>query len=445
MEGGKISLALGGTKKAPLPKPTNGVKRSYASLREDDDQEYDVDRPQKVSHFDKAAGGAIDESKPKVEGPLVIAPQANRDWREASKKRRQRNGLPPEAQNGEASGRVVADLEAKLGQPQFGLNVTKRNSDEEHCELVTTRRSPDDGQRMSNDRDAPGETEGTQKQAPGADGEASVEAKTDEEEAMDALLGRTKKSDLVLPAMNEEEAFSQDFRTAPDVASLHDYDRVPVEQFGAALLRGMGWKDGEGIGAQRGKKVAVTKMPERRPALLGIGAKEEAAVAQEMGSWGKAAKDRKGAPQVYNPVLLRDKKTGEMFTEEELQKKREREERDKYEEDFERKERKKRREVDGGDDNRDKRRDKDRRREKSTDRKRRDDGEEYSSRRKDKGRERARRRPDEGSDEDYYRRKETERRRRDRNHEREDSDHHRERSRKYDDDRERHRERDRRR
>lgn len=29
---------------------------------------------------------------------------------------------------------------------------------------------------------------------------------------------------------------------------LQDYENVPIEEFGTAMLRGMGWKSGEGIG-----------------------------------------------------------------------------------------------------------------------------------------------------------------------------------------------------
>ena len=57
-----------------------------------------------------------------------------------------------------------------------------------------------------------------------------------------------------------------DFEELPDPASLEDYARVPVAQFGAALLRGMGW-DG---------KEDKPYLPEARPSLLGIGAKEQA-------------------------------------------------------------------------------------------------------------------------------------------------------------------------
>ncbi|KAK4546066.1 hypothetical protein LTR36_002203 [Oleoguttula mirabilis] len=404
--GAKISLALGGAKKLSKPAPTNGVKRSHAALRDDDDDVPDEGKAQIVSHFDKSAGGAIDEANRKREtGPLVIAPQANRDWKDSSKRRKQRHGLPAEAQQNVVTEEAIKELEAN--KPAFGLNVTKRDND--------------DGEPIINGHDVQAEAEATQQQAPEPNGEASVKIKTDDELAMDALLGKTTKQDLVLPAMNEEQAFEQDFRTAPDMASLDDYVRVPVEQFGAALLRGMGWKDGEGIGLNRGRKVEKTKVPERRPALLGIGAKEEAAVAQEMGVWGKAAK-KGGEVKVYNPVLLRDKKTGQLFTEDELQKKRERDEREKYEAEFERKER----DQEGR-----------RRRDDGDDKKGKDRGKEYR-RDSDRDDKKDRRRHDD-SDEEYYRRKEKERRRRERD--REDEDYDRERSRKHDSGRDKHRSR----
>lgn len=31
-------------------------------------------------------------------------------------------------------------------------------------------------------------------------------------------------------------------------STLEDYERVPIEQFGAALLRGMGWEKGKPVG-----------------------------------------------------------------------------------------------------------------------------------------------------------------------------------------------------
>lgn len=42
--------------------------------------------------------------------------------------------------------------------------------------------------------------------------------------------------------------FRRDVVQRPDEASLDEYERTPIGLFGAAMLRGMGWKDGEAIG-----------------------------------------------------------------------------------------------------------------------------------------------------------------------------------------------------
>jgi len=43
-------------------------------------------------------------------------------------------------------------------------------------------------------------------------------------------------------------------------ATEEDYEKVPIEQFGLALLRGMGWKDGDGIGRTQ-RYFIVYKIP----------------------------------------------------------------------------------------------------------------------------------------------------------------------------------------
>ena len=493
----KVSLSLGRLKKAPPPAPTNGVKRPRDALREDEDGGEDLEEQQratKVSHFDLKAGGALDESDREVKNaPLVIARQANRDWKDAAnRKKRGRGGVPGREERGEG-GREERNgggggAGAGTTEPSkiFGVSLASSRGEDANDALKVA--------------------EQTQGNPPEPNAEVSVAPKTEDEEAMDALLGRTKKSELMIPALTEEDAFQNDVTEAPDMATLEDYARVPVEQFGAAMLRGMGWKDGDGIGLNKGTKQVKAKIPERRPALLGIGAKEEAAVAQEMGTWGKAARGKGGKePVVYNPILLRDKKTGEMFTEEEAKKREEQDERERYEMEFERKEqerdrergkdkdkdkgRESRRRRDDEDDERERRREKDRRRDRGDDRhrdhdrerrRRDDDGEEDEEERrrrkdKDKGRESRRRREDEddererrrekdrrrdrGDDrhrdhdrerrrldddgeedeEERRRRKDKERRRR----EREDEDYDRERSKRHDRDRDGHRRRER--
>jgi hypothetical protein len=41
--------------------------------------------------------------------------------------------------------------------------------------------------------------------------------------------------------------------------TLDDYERIPIEQFGLAMLRGMGWKKGEGIGLTNKRLTSCSK------------------------------------------------------------------------------------------------------------------------------------------------------------------------------------------
>lgn len=51
---------------------------------------------------------------------------------------------------------------------------------------------------------------------------------------------------------------------------MQDYEALPVEEFGKALLRGLGWSDGQGVGRKR--QVVEPKQTLRRPDRLGLGA-----------------------------------------------------------------------------------------------------------------------------------------------------------------------------
>jgi hypothetical protein len=96
----------------------------------------------------------------------------------------------------------------------------------------------------------------------------------------------------VVPGANEDEAFKQDVASRPDAASLKDYEAVPVEEFGAALLRGMGWKEGEAVGRRKDLKSEARDV-KRRPALLGLGAKK-LNDAEELGAWVHKSWTQKG-------------------------------------------------------------------------------------------------------------------------------------------------------
>jgi len=56
-----------------------------------------------------------------------------------------------------------------------------------------------------------------------------------------------------------------------EASTLDDYENVPIEQYGLAMLRGMGWKPGDGIGGYKKEVVAIFD-PQSRPKGLGLGA-----------------------------------------------------------------------------------------------------------------------------------------------------------------------------
>ncbi|PNF18137.1 hypothetical protein B7P43_G02629 [Cryptotermes secundus] len=53
-------------------------------------------------------------------------------------------------------------------------------------------------------------------------------------------------------------------------STLEDYESIPVVDFGMAMLRGMGWNPGKGIG--RNERVVTANMTEPRPRGVGLGA-----------------------------------------------------------------------------------------------------------------------------------------------------------------------------
>lgn len=69
----------------------------------------------------------------------------------------------------------------------------------------------------------------------------------------------------------DSQRLREDLALLPDEASLDAYDDVPVEEFGKALLRGMGWESGKPIG-RNSTTVAVPIEPARRVGREGLGA-----------------------------------------------------------------------------------------------------------------------------------------------------------------------------
>ena len=53
---------------------------------------------------------------------------------------------------------------------------------------------------------------------------------------------------MLLPPEEELHRYQQQLDAAAEEATLNDYTNTPIEEFGAALLRGMGWEEGKAVG-----------------------------------------------------------------------------------------------------------------------------------------------------------------------------------------------------
>ncbi|KAK7428957.1 hypothetical protein QQZ08_004574 [Neonectria magnoliae] len=253
----------------PNPPSTLGKRPRSNAWGGGSDSEPDDDgrgRHEKITGF--GADGAETERKTKdartEKKEYVIARQANRDWRSDVKAQRKgKNLLPEEAraqQNNISVETEPADQDKGL---KWGLTIketTKDNQEEES--------KPDGGK---TDEDA------TPKDGPSQD---PPPKRTTEEEAMDALLGNKPEDEKIIHP-TEEDAFKRDVEQAGEASTLEDYEAMPVEEFGAALLRGMGW-DGKARGA-------MVKEVRRRPNRLGLGAKE-LKEDEDLGAWNQGGK-----------------------------------------------------------------------------------------------------------------------------------------------------------
>lgn len=117
--------------------------------------------------------------------------------------------------------------------------------------------------------------------------------------------GKSKKTSKSPILSNDQEtlSFKQDVESRPDMASMDDYERIPVESFGAAMLRGMGWKgDDEGEGGKEKKKPVIPVA--QRTLYLGLGAKD---LNKDGGL--------KPIDKSYVPVKRVDRRTGEIVRE----------------------------------------------------------------------------------------------------------------------------------
>jgi hypothetical protein len=83
---------------------------------------------------------------------------------------------------------------------------------------------------------------------------------------------------------------------------LDDYSEVPIEAFGEAMLRGMGWRPDAPSSAPG------VHAPQRRPEGLGLGATARAAPLDDKGKKAKRKEDAKSrGGRGYVPVVKRER------------------------------------------------------------------------------------------------------------------------------------------
>lgn len=272
-------------------------------LADDDDDDEQDDRAYRSSR-DKGKGrstrdqaitgfnerGVENLIQEKKAGPMVIQPLPNRDWRQSSHaKNARRPTYMPEGGQREVR---PEDLVERSGDDvvRGGLQRVEASVQVESGDVPAAVTEDVDMVARSGNMEPAG----------------TAASETLEQQALNAVLASanedTSAPDMTIdlqsdtlnlldrPPLDESDSFRQDVLTRPEESTMEDYSAVPIESFGAALLRGMGWNPGSGPNPK-------IHEPKRRPNGLGLGASEKPGSKEKGGkddpSMSRAEKDKK--------------------------------------------------------------------------------------------------------------------------------------------------------
>lgn len=299
------SISLPSKKPSAVAKPSGLKPRSALA---DDDDGHDEEQPKHESVTGFSSTGAILSRPVKEKKAIVIENQGNGDWR---RRGRGGNNVLPKEERARREGQDVVMVEKDEVSKASGLQFAATVQAEPSTPAIL------------------------EQQLLPVNGHQEGKLRTVDEEALKALLSddpNAPRSNAIIsvsenkqlrPA-DELEDFRSDVATRPDVSTLEEYAAMPVEEFGLAMLRGMGKKrraNGEVINVEpEPEKKKEIKKP-KHEGFLGIGAKPAPGLeGVELGAWGKAdmRKNNKGQG-FFTPVMIRDRETGETITEEELE------------------------------------------------------------------------------------------------------------------------------
>lgn len=293
----------------------NGSSRKVLTARDafgdssSDEEEHDgrASRHETLSGFSRSKSGqwAASSSSHAArassrEKPKVIESRENNNWWE---ERRKRMGVNVEALAGHGPDRRTHGAAA--------ATKDRMNDEAQKVGLEVRRGKREDAADGAREGEVPPmevDADNTAEKDPKEEG-----GDLDEEaQARAALLSGSdpssaaRKSSTVI-ALTEEEALRHDASTRPDAPTLESYAKMPVEDFGAAILRGMGWKEGMGAGKKRDGPTRAPQV-QKRAALLGLGAKErDLDKANNGGGANGARANVKARPERrYVPVIKRE-------------------------------------------------------------------------------------------------------------------------------------------
>lgn len=269
------------------PRPTSLAKRhrpTGPTLHDGSDSDGDQDarkysgKAEAITGFGE--GGAETTTHAKApSGPRVIQRLANggRYAEIEERRQQQRQELEREHEQKHGQERTRTRQDGTAAEPGNGDNGDDDDKSTEQYGLVITSKTKRDDTDLTDTA--------TSRQA-GNDGGNNGSGDREEDEpkrsvqddAMDALLGNRPEKSKTIVRASDARGQQDDI---PDVSTIAEYEDTPIDDFGAALLRGMGW-NGE-------KREAKPRERERRPNTMGIGSKALDAK-DELGAW-----DNKGA------------------------------------------------------------------------------------------------------------------------------------------------------
>ena len=307
------------------PQPTTRHARS-SHLREDSDQEDDaVEKVQEISGL--GTNGVVLAVETAASNKRVIECKGNGNWMNRGRRGKQKGALPgKESLSGEHI--VERDEVSRASGLSFVQKKQNNGAVEDMMDTEDEIHPTPEKESYSVPQDADS---------------TALSALLDPASAKPTQPFRTIEiARRNLSPQNEDESYASDVRNRPDAPSLDDYHEMPVEDFGWALLRGMGRKrraNGEVIPdgptpETEDEKRRRQKLDRTQNGFLGIGAKMPAKTKDgegkdevvELGAWGKAEMRKANKGQVdmmYTPVALRNKVTGEVITEAELARRKE--------------------------------------------------------------------------------------------------------------------------